>query len=227
MRTFQTSLVRLVAEPDFRDSVRVHGAAALPKGLSALEQDRLVVLAVDPGMDVNRMLHKGFRLGKLRAMLPLSCRLLGAKLLALEVEAFWSRCPPSSFYFLPEALAFCDHLRARRMRRKYFDEILAFEQATLDLERARRGAPPRQVVHFQHDPTVLLGALAAGRVPRKVPARACVAVGQRETDGRVRWALLDAEVKQAESLGPSSRTLGSHTAPAHQPLAATAASVSV
>lgn len=194
MREFQASLVRLVAEPDFRDAVRLDGAAALPEGLSALERVRLIAIASDPGMDVNRMLHKGFRLGKLRAMLPLTCRLLGAKALARQIEAFWSRCPPSSFYFLPEALAFCRHLQASGLRRRYLDEVLAYEQAALELERARRGLPPPQVVRFRHDPSMLLGALAAGRVPRRVPLRPCAVVGRRDAEGQVRWALIDDEL---------------------------------
>lgn len=191
MRAFQTSMVRLVAEPAFRDAVRLQGAAALPRGLNALERARLAAIAADPGMDVNRMLHKGFRLGKLRAMLPLTCRLLGTKQLARQVEAFWSACPPSSFYFLPEALEFCRRLQAGGLRRKYLDEVLAFEGATLELERARQGPAPPQVVRFGHDPAALLGTLAAGRTPRGMPPRDCVAIGRRGADGRVTWSLVD------------------------------------
>lgn len=191
MRRFQTSLVRLVADPAFRDAVRLQGHAALPRGLNALERARLAAIAADPGMDVNRMLHKGFRLGKLRAMLPLTCRLLGAKQLARQVEAFWSACPPSSFYFLPEALEFCRHLQASGLRRKYLDEVLAYERATLELERARQGPTPPQVVRFSHDPVALLGRLAAGRSPRGLPPHACVAVGHRDSGGKVAWSLVD------------------------------------
>jgi hypothetical protein len=194
MRAFQTSMVRLVAEPAFRDAVRLHGGAALPSGLTALERTRLAAIAADPGMDVNRMLHKGFRLGKLRAMLPLTCRLLGAKQLARQVESFWSDCPPSSFYFLPEALEFCRHLQASGLRRKYLSEVLAYERATLELERARQGPTPSQAVRFRHDPAALLGALAAGRTPRRMPVRDCVAVGRRDTGGRVSWSLVDQDL---------------------------------
>ncbi len=191
MRAFQTSLVRLVAEPAFRDAVRRDGAAALPRGLNTLDRARLVTIAADPGMDVNRMLHKGFRLGKLRAMLPLTCRLLGAKQLARQLETFWGTCPPSSFYFLPEALEFCRHLQVSGLRRKYLDEVLAFERASLELERARQGPAPAQSVRFRHDPAALLGRLAAGRSPRSMPARDCVGVGRRDAEGRVVWSLVD------------------------------------
>lgn len=72
-------------------------------------------------------------------MLPLTCRLLGAKQLARQVEGFWRDCPPSSFYFLPEALECCRHLQAGGLRRLYLDEVLLFEQASLELERTRYG----------------------------------------------------------------------------------------
>jgi hypothetical protein len=189
VREFQTAMVRMVAEPAFRDAVRRQGGEALPRGLSAIERARLVTIAADPGMDVNRMLHKGFRLGKLRAMLPLTCRLLGSKQLARQVEAFWAACPPSSFYFLPEALEFCRHLQTRGPRRKYLAEVLDYERAVLELERARRGPAPTQTVHFSHDPEALLRALAAGRMPRGIPVRDCVAVGRRGADGTVSWTL--------------------------------------
>lgn len=202
MRAFQTAMVRLVSEPAFRDAVRARGQAAMPRGLSALERSRLAAIAADPGIDVNRMLHKGFRLGKLRAMLPLTCRLLGAKHLARQVESFWRDCPPSSFYFLPEALEFCRHLQTSGLRLEYLDEVLAFERATLELERARRGPAPVQVVHFSHDPAALLGRLAAGRKPRGVAARDCVAVGRRDAEGRVAWSLVDAD--RAPTAGASS-----------------------
>ena len=61
---FQTALARLIVEPDFRDAVRGEGASALPGSLTALEASRLVTIAHDRGLDMNRTLHKGFRLGK-------------------------------------------------------------------------------------------------------------------------------------------------------------------
>jgi hypothetical protein len=189
---FQTALARLIVEPDLRDDVRRHGAAALPGELTPLERSRLTAIAGDRGVDMNRTLHKGFRLGKLRALLPLTCALLTPARLAREVASFWKAHPPASFSFLPEALEFCAFLRKRRVRSVYLDEVLAFERATLELERARVGTAPPQRLGFRHDPALLLGALAAGRRPRKIGERRCVLVGSKSGDAPVRWTLSDA-----------------------------------
>jgi hypothetical protein len=189
---FQTALARLIVEPDFRDAVRARGAAALTGPLRPREAYRLVTIAGDRGLDMNRTLHKGFRLGKLRALLPLTCRLLTPARLAREVAAFWQANPPASFSFLPEALEFCAFLEARRLRSTYLSEVLAYERATLELERARVGPAPAQSVRFGHDPVRLLGDLAAGRRPRAVPARPCLLLGSKDGDAPVRWTLVDA-----------------------------------
>lgn len=190
-QAFQTAMARLIVEPDFRDAVRAGGEEALDGSLTALERRRLQHIAHDRGVDLNRTLHKGFRLGKLRALLPLTCTLLPPARLAREVALFWRRQPPSSFYFLPEALEFCDFLAQRRIRSVYLAEVMAYERATLELEKARIGAPPPQQVRFAHDPAALLSTLARGRRPRQVPRRACLAVGTRHGAEPVRWALTD------------------------------------
>lgn len=188
---FQSALTRLIMEPAFRDAVRAHGAASAGE-LTALEASRLRRIAADPGLDTNRTLHKGFRMGKLRTLLPLTCTLLGAKRLGREVGAFWQRQPPAGFSFLPEALEFIAYLRQRRLRVRYLHEVLAYEAATLELERARTGPAPAQRVVFEHDPATLLGALAQGRRPRGIARRPCIVVGERDASGEVRWLLLDA-----------------------------------
>ncbi len=189
---FQSALLRLIADPAFRDRVVQQGERALGDDVTALEASRLARIASDRGLDINRTLHKGFRLGKLRALLPLTCRLLGPRRLARELPAFWQQRPPASFSFLPEALEFCDWLARRRLRLRHLDEILAYERAVLELERARTGHPPPQVVRFRHDPAPLLAALAAGRRPRGIPLRACIATAARNEQGKVCWDVRDA-----------------------------------
>ena len=186
---FQNGLARLIIDPDFRDAVRTRGEAVLEGELSALERSRLCCIAADAGMDINRTLHKGFRLGKLRALLPLTCAVLNSQRLSREVAVFWAQWPPSSFYFVPEAIEFCDFLRARRLRVKYLYEVVGYERASLELERARHGAVPDQRVHFQHDPAVLLTTLANGRRPRGIPRRACIVTATKDAAGRVHWEL--------------------------------------
>lgn len=187
LATFQSLLVRLITEPAYRDAVR--GGGGMDDDLTDLERRRLHAIARDPGMDVNRTLHKGFRLGKVRALLPLTCRLLGPRRLTRELAAFWDSTPPAGFSFLPEALAFCDFLAARKPRVKYLHDVLGYERATLELERARQDAPAPQRLRFAHDPQALLSTLAAGRRPRGIAARACMAIGTRAADGRIAWQL--------------------------------------
>lgn len=190
LAVFQTLLMRLITEPDFRDAARADASAALASfELTPLEASRLARIAADPGVDVNRTLHKGFRLGKLRALLPMTCQLLGNRRLAREVAAFWQTRPPSSFYYIPEALEFCEFLATRRLRVKYLPEVLAYERATLELERARIDEPAPQLVHFEHDPVPLLAALAQGRAPRGLARRPAIAQGLRGADGHAEWRL--------------------------------------
>jgi len=189
---FQTALARLVVEPDFRDAVRAD-AAALPAALTLLERSRLVRIAADRGVDMNRTLHKGFRFGKLRALLPLTCAVLGPKRLAREVAAFWKTHPPASFSFLPEALEFCAFIARRGVRSVYLHEVLAYERATLELERARAGPAPPQTVRFVHDPAALLGALAAGRRPRRIAVRPCTLLGEKAAGEPIRWSIATIE----------------------------------
>ena len=190
LQAFQSAMLRLIVDPAFRDAVRADGTDQCA-GLSALESARLRRIAEDPGLDINRTLHKGFRMGKLRTLLPLTCTLLGPKRLAREVAAFWQRQPPAGFSFLPEALEFIAFLRSRRLRVRYLGEVLAYEHASLELERARIGAAPAQRVVFEHDPATLLSTLARGRRPRGVPQRRCIAIGARDGRQHVRWALVE------------------------------------
>lgn len=189
---FQAAMARLIVEPEFRDAVRSDGPAALSGDLTPLETSRLIAIAKDRGLDMNRTLHKGFRLGKLRALLPLTCAALTPARLAREVARFWQAHPPASFSFLPEALEFCAFLERRRIRSVYLAEVLAYERAMLELERARIDMPPPQSVRFRHDPVALLGALASGLRPRAVRVRPCLLLGSKSDDAPTHWTLVDA-----------------------------------
>lgn len=194
LQTFQSGMLRLITDPEFRDRVIAEGEPALRAlDLTARECLRLQTIAADRGLDINRTLHKGFRLGKLRALLPLTCQLLGTRHLAREVSGFWKQTPPASFSFIPDALAFCTWLMRRKPRIRYLSEVLAYERAMLELERARHedatADPPTQTVHFHHDPAQLLGALGAGRRPRAIPACDCRAIGSRDRHGHIRWQI--------------------------------------
>jgi hypothetical protein len=136
-RAFQTALARMVIEPEFRDRVASGG----PFGgyeLTELERRRLVDCANDRGMDVTRMLYKGWRLTKLVAMAPLTCALLGDRLID-EASSFWLFNPPTSLYFLDEALGFLAHVEARRpdgVSAEKLNAIVTFERGLLESRRA-------------------------------------------------------------------------------------------
>jgi len=131
-RAFQTALARLVIEPDFRDLVASSGP---PNGdaLTGLERQRLVECAQDRGMDVTRMLHKGWRLTKLMAMAPLTCVVLGEHLVD-EASSFWREHPPTSLYFLDEAVSFLAHVEASKLDgvpAEKLNAIIAYERSRL------------------------------------------------------------------------------------------------
>ncbi len=193
---FQSLLAQLVVDPALRDRMRAEGIAP-QADLDALERQRLLHVAAHPGLSVNHMLHRGFRLGKLKALLPLTCVVLKSPRLQKAVERFWAAHPPRSFYFLPEAIEFCSFLLTQPTRSKYLREVVAFERAHLELQRARLGDAPRQMVRFQHNPSKLLALLAQGRQPQGLPPMPCTAEGTVDEQGQVHWGLL-------EQVGPAS-----------------------
>jgi hypothetical protein len=193
-RAFQAALARLVADPRYREAVRRGRLRDLGSALSNRELRRLRAVADDPGLDVTRTLHKGFRLGKLLAFLPLTCQLLGDRRLAREVSAYWRTHPPSTFYFLEEAISFADHLRARGrrgLRIPYLADVLRYERTILWLQRPWPPSPAPVVVTFEVEPDRLLTILAAGRRPRALVRRPARYVARRADDGRVEWVRPD------------------------------------
>ncbi len=192
---FQSWLARLVTEPDVRESWQTHPEERLQSlgDLTALEKTRLAYIATHPGLQTTALLHKGFRLGKLRGLLPLTCTLLSTRALQVAISQFWESSPPTSFYFLPEAIEFCDFLLWREAfsKSKYLREVVTFEKAHLELQRARVGAVPEQRVRFEHNPAHLLGALVRGKRPQRVVAGPCLAIGRfSHKQGKPEWELV-------------------------------------
>ncbi len=189
--TFQSMMARLVIEPAWRDEVLRDGLDAAAD-LTPLETRRLLAIAHSSGVRTNQMLHQGFRLGKLKALLPLTCKLLKGDALFAAAADFWALRPPTTFYFLPEAVEFCSFLLGRPSTHPYLHEVAAFERAHLELQRARTDEPPPQRVPFTHHPSQLLGALVQGRLPVDVERRPCTATGVRGANGQPQWTLQDA-----------------------------------
>jgi hypothetical protein len=191
-RVFQATMARLVVDAVFCGRVRSEHELALDGDLTTLERERLVAIASDRGLDATRTLYKGFRLSKLYATLPLTCTLLGDGRLAREIGLYWSACVSVSLYYFEEAFGFCDHLQARLrsgLRVAYLDEVLAYERASLELQRPRRDGdvPAPQLVMFRHDPELLLGRLAAGRRPRAIPQLSCTLLGKLDAENKMLW----------------------------------------
>jgi hypothetical protein len=185
---FQSLLAQLVVDPALCRHLLVKGIAP-DADLDALERKRLLHIAAHPGLSVNHMLHRGFRLGKLKALLPLTCVMLKGASLQTAAERFWAVNPPRTFYFLPEAIEFCSFLLTRPTRSKYLHEVVAFERSHLELQRARVDAPPPQTVRFCHNPSKLLALLAKGRQPQGLVRMPCTAVGTVDEQGEEHWAL--------------------------------------
>ncbi|HEX5735274.1 MAG TPA: hypothetical protein VF131_20765 [Blastocatellia bacterium] len=191
-RAFQSTVARLVIDPDFRDRVSVHGVIALGSDLTTLERERVMAIVSDKGLDATRTLHKSFRLTKIYTLLPLTRALLGPDHLAKEIDSFWKAELPVSHYFMEEAIAFCDFLRDRicsGLRIKYLKEVIAYERANLELRRPRTNGdvPKPQFVNFDHDPVTLFTQLMNGKCPQVVPALSCLLVGNMGQDGEVQW----------------------------------------
>lgn len=135
-RAFQSALARLVIEPEFRDLVASERSLGMD-GFTELERRRLVHCAQDRGMDITRMLYKGWRLTKLVSMAPLTCVLLGEHLVE-EASSFWLTHPPTSLYFLDEALSFLAHVEGRQLDgvpAEKLDAIVAHERSLLESRR--------------------------------------------------------------------------------------------
>jgi hypothetical protein len=193
-------MARLVVDEKFSERLRAEGEAALDGELTTLERRRLLAIASDRGLAATSTLYKGFRLSKLYATLPLTCALLGKQRLSREVKLYWAKRISVSLYFFEEAFGFCDHLLERLshgMRAAYLAEVIAYERASLELQRPRSNteAPAaRQHVRFQHDPEILLTRLSHGHKPRAVPALSCTLLGELDEANKVQWHFLADDV---------------------------------
>jgi uncharacterized protein (UPF0276 family) len=118
----------------------------------------------DPGLAAARQLLSESRASMVAKHLVLTSRLItsaaGPAFLRSLLEAYWKREAPLPSAPL-EALRFGRHLATLALEIPYFTEVLEYERAVL----ASRLDGEKRVVSFQHDPDVVLRALAKGRVP--------------------------------------------------------------
>jgi hypothetical protein len=190
---FQACLARLVTETELSVRVLAEGTCAFGAPvLTDRESRRLRAIAGSPGLAITRKLHRGFRLGKLLSMLPLTCARLGDELLGEQATAFWRERPSRSFYFWEEAISFCDFLAARAAGDRplpFLAEVVRYERASLLLQCAPERLPEPVGLLWPADPRPVLQALAASAPVPALPPTPHLMVGERSNDGQVTWTL--------------------------------------
>ncbi len=121
-------------------------------------------LSRDPGLVVAQKLLAESRASMVAKDLKLTSRLVvaaaGPAFFRSLLEGYWKKEPPLPSAPL-EALRFGRYLATLALEIPYLAEVLEYERAVL----ASRLDGERRVVSFQHDPEVVLRALAKGRVP--------------------------------------------------------------
>jgi|SRR5918996_6001290 hypothetical protein len=184
LRDFQRALSDMTLDTRMTTAVRRSGTPALSGyDLTTFEQQRLVAVARQPGMDLNCTLARGNRFGPIVEMFPLTCELLKPWLREL-LDELWSRHRPDNYQLAGEEDAFAGFLEEKIGRREltypYAEEVFRYERACLDLARSLRyvpaeaspprGSEPFRLAHFQHDPGILLRALERHeRPPAEMP----------------------------------------------------------
>ncbi|WP_051969263.1 multinuclear nonheme iron-dependent oxidase [Kitasatospora azatica] len=125
-------------------------------------------LAADPALPLLRELVSEFRAGALVGTLVHTLRLL---LLTLGTEGVrelldgYTRAQPPPLFATQEAFAFADHLRRARPAVEWLSDVLELD---LGLIRVQLDGEP-QTVELDTEPTALLAALGAGRLPVGAP----------------------------------------------------------
>ena len=115
-----------------------------------------------------RTLVSSFRNGALADLLPYTLRLLARHLGEAALEALladYRRSEPPPLFPADEALAFADWLLANGPGLAYLDDLLALEGGIVRLASEGRDGELR----FRHDPSAIVGALAAGGLPGDLP----------------------------------------------------------
>ena len=152
--------------------------------LDARELRRITGMAADPGMATNWTLYRANRLTPLNRILPLTLAALGPGLREV-LDHFWRSCP-ASLQSAGEAAAFVAFLRRQLAEGAILDallaEVLEFEMAVSELRfLSRRAAlaeklgeglvrhPLIRVLRFRHEPSLVLGRLAEGHPPGRLP----------------------------------------------------------
>jgi hypothetical protein len=179
LKDFQRALSDMTLDMRMAMAVRKSGSPALTDyELTALEQERLLDVARQPGMDLNCTLARGNRLTAIVGMFPLTCELLKPWLREL-LDELWSCHRPDNYQLAGEEDAFASFMDGKigrgELAHPYAEEIFRYESACLGLARSVRyvafDGPPLEgskhfrIAHFRHDPQILLRALENHQPP--------------------------------------------------------------
>ena len=172
----------MVASPSFREQLIERPGEVLDAlDLTERERRRLLAIAAQPGMPLNTAIHRANRISPLDHTLPFTCFLIGQQLRDV-LECYWSRNPAENLQLPAECERFAAFLEAGIQTGivtpgPYLEEILTFERSCTELrffteEELRRRAPSHlglpplvRIVHFRHDPVILLEALGNLEMP--------------------------------------------------------------
>jgi hypothetical protein len=184
LAAFQSQMARLIADPASVDELDSSDA-----DLSADEQLRLRVIARSPGLGITQKLHRGFRIGKLLSLLPLTCALLGQEALAELAVRFWRAFPSRSFHFWEEAVAFADFVLAEELPTRLVDEVVSYERASLRLRCEAEAPGARIVLLWPVDPRPVLFALSRGEVVPPAAQDPHALIGEWSRAEGLRWQI--------------------------------------
>ncbi len=179
LKDFQRALSDMTLDIRLTAAVRREGTPALSDyELTPLEQERLVDVARQAGMDLNCTLARGNRFAPIVEMFPLTCELLSHSLRDL-LDELWRRHRPDNYQLSGEEDAFAGLLEGKIARHElthpYAEEVFRYERACLDLARTLRympadelpepGSESFRLARFRHDPRILLRALENHQIP--------------------------------------------------------------
>jgi hypothetical protein len=169
LEEFQCVFADLISSPERSLAARSNPDTVLTGfDLTQRERRRLTRMVCDPGMSINCTLFRVNRLTPVYSVLPLTCAILGHRLLP-ELEAFWDSCEEATLQYRREAWRFGRWLQERItsgiLQGGPIEDAIQFELAAFDVRIAPRhteddqGAnehPRRRFLRFTYDPCLVL-----------------------------------------------------------------------
>ncbi|HXS97109.1 MAG TPA: hypothetical protein VN736_21080 [Candidatus Limnocylindrales bacterium] len=171
LQEFQRALCDMTLNPVFAAAVLRKGAPALSGyRLSGVEAGRLLAVVSQRGMSVNCTLARANRFAPIADAFPLTCSLLKPHLRGL-LDELWSVHRPGNYQLTGEAGAFAQFLDAKlssgELDVEYAAEVFRYESKAWDLIQTLRSSVcgHSAIVHFTHDPSVLIKCLERDELP--------------------------------------------------------------